>query len=365
MHTSNAAQVLLRAARTPLLFAGLAVACTKENGTTAAVATKVAAVADIILDAPGIAPTLQQRDSIPVALFDSSAFTKTTQLLVDSVPLAVLGARDSNPDFDLTHVDWAMLLSDNTVVTSSRMTTRLLVFDSTGRALRVLARFGGGPGDMGRRQELTRASHDTLVTADFSMRRVNRYSAEKFVRMTPIGSVVDERADQLAGVLSDGTLLLHSAGSMPDQFDNGRTRVNAVLMLMDTRGLTGVVAQVPDITVATMRTNWEGKRRRMPLPLRLGPKAQIVVWDSLIATENGEAYRIDLRNDRGRVISALEVTVAPRVVTPAIRDADLAARMAEFEEMGGESSMGNRLQCPARDGWSPDIFGERNTRWIR
>lgn len=361
---------------TRLLFAFLALGCSKSSDhpppSKQNAAIQSASVADNAFNAPGVAPTYQTRDGISVEQFDSAAFAKTTQLVIAPVPIAVLGANDTNPDFDLTQVERAILLSNNSVVGHSRMATKLMVFDSLGQPLRILARFGTVPGDVGRLQTVTVAAHDTLVIADFSNRQVNRYSVEKFVRMTPIGTVVDERATQVAGVLRDGSLVLHNAGSMPDQFGNGRTRVDATLMLMDARGLSGVIAQIPDVIVATMRSNWDGTPGRMPLSLRLGPQAQIVVWDALIATGNGEAYRIDLRNDRGQVVSALEVGVAARTVTPAMREADLAERLAELESWGGTASMG-RESLRLTKAWpvadSVATFGSffttpNNTLWV-
>ncbi|MEP6833837.1 MAG: hypothetical protein ABJB74_10600 [Gemmatimonas sp.] len=376
MERSRGFYLALSATVMPLLFVVLANGCTKAGDSpspsTSNAAGNPARVTGGAIGAPGIAPTYETRDGISVAQFDSSAFTRTNLLAIDTTPIAVLGALDTNPDFDLKHVELALLLSDNTVVGHSRMATKLIVFDSAGRPLRVLSRFGTVPGDVGRLQTVTRAAHDTLVIADFSNRQANRYSADKFVRMTPIGTVVDERADQLAGVLRDGSLVLHNAGLMPDHFGNGRTRVDATLMLIDVRGLSGIIAQVPDAIVVNMRSNWGGKTGPMPLPLRLGPQAQIVVWDSLIATGNGEAYRIDLRNDGGQVVSALEVAATPRAVSTTIRDADLATRLAEFEEWGGTASMGKeslrlRKAWPVAD--SIATFGgffvtPKNTLWV-
>jgi hypothetical protein len=252
------------------------------------------------------------------------------------------------------------------------MSTRMIVFDSTAKPIRILARFGTAPGDLGRNQTLARAQHDTLVVTDFSNRRVNYYSSQEFVRQTPIPSVVDERADQLAGVLPDGTLVLHSGGQIPEHFPNGRSKHDAVVMVMNPQGLSGRIADIPDITIATMRTGWDGERTRMPLPLRLGPRAQIIVWDSLIATGNGESYRVAFRNVSGKIVSAVEISVPPRLMTTPIRDADLAYRVAELEYIDGKDAVsGEKLRL--RKAWpiadTIPAFGgffisPNNTLWI-
>jgi hypothetical protein len=141
---------------------------------------------------------------------------------------------------------------------------------------------------------------------------------------------------------------------------------------MNPQGLSGVIADIPDITIATMRTGWDGERARMALPLRLGPRAQFIVWDSLIASGNGESYRVEFRNVSGRIVSALEINVRPRLTTAPIRDADLAYRVAELEYIDGKDAVrGEKLRL--RKAWpiadTIPAFGgffvsPNNTLWI-
>jgi hypothetical protein len=319
-----------------------------------------------------VKPTLRTDSGVTVHSFDTTAFAATTQYVVESSPIAVLDNTEVNSDTSVARVDGAIFLRDGSFVTSSRMSTTMIVFDSAAKPVRILARFGTAPGDLGRRQTLARTLHDTLVVTDFSNRQVNYYTSQKFVRLTPITSVVDERADQLAGVLPDGTLVLHSGGQIPENFPNGRSKHDAVVMVMNPQGLSGLIADIPDLTIATMRTGWDGERTRMALPLRLGPRAQVIVWDSLIATGNGESYRIAFRNVSGKIVSALEVAVPPRLMTTPIRDADLAYRVAELEYIDGKDAVrGEKLRL--RKAWpvadTIPAFGgffisPNNTLWI-
>ena len=319
-----------------------------------------------------VKPTLRTDRGVTVHSFDTTAFAATTQYVVESTPIAVLDNNDVNSDTSVARVDAAIFLRDRSFVTYSRMSTRMIVFDSAAKPIRILARFGTVPGDLGRNQTLARTQHDTLVVTDFSNRQVNYYSSQKFVRLSPITSVVDERADQLAGVLPDGTLVLHDGGRLPEHFPNGRSKHDAVLMVMNPQGLSGLIADIPDITIATMRTGWDGERARMPLPLRLGPRAQVIVWDSLIATGNGESYRVEFRNVSGRIVSAVEINVPPRLTTAPMRDADLAYRLAELEYIDGKDAVhGEKLRL--RKAWpvadTIAAFGgffvsPNNTLWI-
>ena len=337
---------------------------TTVNGRDAAL------IADVVTRS--VKPTLRTDSGVTVHSFDTTAFAATTQYVVESTPMAILDNTDVNSDTSVARVDGAIFLRDRSFVTYSRMSTRMIVFDSTAKPIRILARFGTAPGDLGRNQTLARAQHDTLVVTDFSNRRVNYYSSQKFVRQTPIPSVVDERADQLAGVLPDGTLVLHSGGQIPEHFPNGRSKHDAVVMVMNPQGLSGRIADIPDITIATMRTGWDGERTRMPLPLRLGPRAQIIVWDSLIATGNGESYRVAFRNVSGKVVSVVEISAPPRLMTAPIRDADLAYRVAELEYIDGKDAVsGEKLRL--RKAWpiadTIPAFGgffisPNNTLWI-
>ena len=319
-----------------------------------------------------VKPTLRTDRGVTIHWFDTTAFAATTQYVVESTPIAVLDNNDGNSDTSVARVDAAIFLRDRSFVTYSRMSTRMIVFDSAAKPIRILARFGTVPGDLGRNQTLARTQHDTLVVTDFSNRQVNYYSSQKFVRLSPITSVVDERADQLAGVLPDGTLVLHDGGRLPEHFPNGRSKHDAVLMVMNPQGLSGLIADIPDITIATMRTGWDGERARMPLPLRLGPRAQVIVWDSLIATGNGESYRVEFRNVSGRIVSAVEINVPPRLTTAPMRDADLAYRLAELEYIDGKDAVhGEKLRL--RKAWpvadTIAAFGgffvsPNNTLWI-
>ncbi|MGV3707694.1 MAG: hypothetical protein ACO1Q7_02555 [Gemmatimonas sp.] len=286
-----------------------------------------------------VAPEIRNENGVTVAHFDSSAFVRTTQFTIDTHPVAVLDTHDVNYDYDVSRITSAYVLRDGSLLTNSRMSSKTIVFDSTGEPQRILAKFGTGKGDVGRLQNLTRTPGDTFIVTDFSNRNINYYTVNGFVRAAPIMSVVDERAFRLAGALHDGTLVMHNAGQLPGQYPNGRSKVDAVLMLINTKGLSGVIADVPDMTIATMRSGWDGQPGRMALHLRLGTQAQIVVWDSLIATGNGESYRISLRNDRGNVVSAINVNVPRRPVTAAMRDADLALRLAEMEYIDGKDGM--------------------------
>lgn len=319
-----------------------------------------------------VKPTLRTDSGVTIRVFDTTAFAATTQYTVDATPIATLDNQDANSDTSIARVDRALFMRDGSFVTYSRMSTTMVVFDSTAKPVRILARFGSVPGDMGRNQTLARTSHDTLVAADFSNQHVNYYSTQKFVRMTPLPSVVDERANQLAGVLPDGTLVLHNAGRLPENFPNGRSKHNAVIMVMNPQGLSGLIAEIPDITIATMRTGWDGERTRMPLWLRIGPEAQVIVWDSLIASGNGESYHVQFRNVSGKVVTAIEVNEPPRLTTQRNRDADIAYRIAELEYIDGKGAVkGEKLRL--RKAWpvadTIPAFGgffvtPNNTLWI-
>ena len=351
-----------------LLHAGTG--CERKPDATGRADSGAAHTADVAIRA--VKPTLRTDSGVTIHQFDTTAFAATTQYFVDAAPITVLDNHDVNSDTSIARVDRAVFLRDGSFVTYSRMSTRMIVFDSAVKPVRILARFGTVPGDLGRNQTLARAAHDTLVVTDFSNRQVNYYSSQRFVRMTPITSVVDERADQLAGVLPDGTLVLHSGGEIPEHFPNGRSKLDAVIMVMNPQGLSGLVADIPDITIATMRTGWDGERTRLPLPLRLGPRAQVIVWDSLIATGNGESYRVDFRNVSGKVVSAIEINMSPRLTTTPMRDADLAYRVAELEYIDGKDAVrGEKLRLwkawpvadtiPAFGGF---FVSPNNTLWI-
>jgi hypothetical protein len=69
-----------------------------------------------------------------------------------------------------------------------------------------------------------------------------------------------------------------------------------------------------------VETRYRGRQRYDTEVLRFTRAARVAVWDTLIVTATGDAYRLDLRNASGRIISRITVPVRRRAVTQAMKN---------------------------------------------
>jgi hypothetical protein len=130
---------------------------------------------------------------------------------------------------------------------------------------------------------------------------------------------------QIAGVLPGRRFVLHSADAPRPVAADSLVRPSVPILVSGPGvGAGRTVSEVPGAEMVPVETRFRGRPLMVSRPLRLGRRAHIVVWDTLIATAAGEGYRIDLVNIDGRVIARLVVPVPRRSVTPAMREAAIA-----------------------------------------
>jgi len=97
------------------------------------------------------------------------------------------------------------------------------------------------------------------------------------------------------------------------------------------------VATVPGFEMTRISTHYRGRQGVDRRPVRFGRHALVVAWDSLIAVATAEnGYEVEQRTDAGAVIGRLRVDQSRRPVTKAMRDAQIAAELAQINEVQSE-----------------------------
>lgn len=300
-----------------------------------------------------VAHAVRHDADIGLVTFDTADYARAPQFGLAAQRIAVIGTKDETDlAFDLTGVEGAVFLRNGNLVAYASVGPKVLAFDSIGKPLASLVRVGAGPGEVRRVSNIARSQGDTVVLADFANQRVNWYVSDKgFLRDLKIQNVA-ANSEYLAGVLPTGDLVLYNGGTLPEQTGNDYVQQRSALLLLDTTGSTHALTELPDAYIQFLEAKFPNRRPVMqPLPLRMGPKAYVAVWDSLIATGNGDEYRIDLRDRRGKIVSAIEVNAQKQPVTELMRAADLDVRLEALNRQGKPSleSLRLRREWPVAD----------------
>jgi hypothetical protein len=181
---------------------------------------------------------------------------------------------------------------------------------------------------------MSRIAGDTLVIPDRSNDRINWIVATKgFVANKRLPARARSPFGRPIGALRSGSLVLSSAGWLRQQaVGDTVTRPHASIAVLSPAADTAtVVANIPDLEVLRLATKYRGRPGFQAVPLRFTRHATAIAWDSVIATGEGDGYRIDLRNERGEIRSSIRVAVRRRLVTKAMRDSTLATALRRFD----------------------------------
>lgn len=287
-----------------------------------------------------VVPTTRTEGTITIREHGADAFARAPQLTADPTPLATMGAADADPNYDLTWAHHVTILDDGRVLALAPVGNRIMLFGPDGRGLWTYGRTGKGPGDLMAPGGLVPGAGDTVYIPDTNNRRINRLiPGTGIVGQSPL--TIDRRwhPNHMAGVLSDGMFVLHSAGIFgggPERTDTTTRTRTPLLLVDDSTGAMREVAMLPDLDLRPLETRFRGRKRVEPYPVRLGRHTQIVVWDTTIAVGTGDGYRIDLYNRDGQVVTQISVPVPRRPVTDVIRDAQIARELERFEAQQGE-----------------------------
>lgn len=162
--------------------------------------------------APGEPAAFVTRDSAGVRLVISNRphWGQDTGWKVDARPRIDVGAGPQDSAW-FRRVTDAARLADGSILVAGAGTGDLRLFDSTGKLLRPLGGFGGGPGQFSSESSMMMwwGPAAELIISDFGNRRINRYdSLGIFQQSTPVATDPDLIGPDVAGVFNDGTWLV-------------------------------------------------------------------------------------------------------------------------------------------------------------
>ncbi len=284
-----------------------------------------------------VLPRTRMEAGIAVREHDAAAFTGAPQFVLDPVPLMIAGGANGAADYDLTYAYQAVLLSDGRLATLATIGNKLLIFDTDGRGQRVVGRTGEGPGEFMAVNGMFRMPGDTLFLPDGANNRLNWVLADRgVVKNSPRGTERRRPYERAVGLLPGGRFLMTSAGLLQEGLVGRVTRPSTPVFILTIDGNTREVTALPDYEIAVIESWYRGRPRNQSMPLRFSRSAQVLAWDTLVATAVGDGYRIDLRNAAGVVLAQLRVAVSRRVVTRAMRERAIEQELSRLRAPSGE-----------------------------
>ncbi len=281
--------------------------------------------------APPVRPATRVDNGVVVHEHRSDALDRAPQLGPATTPDAILGGADVDPSFDLTYL-WATLrLRDGRVATYSRIGSKLAVFSADGRQQRLIGRQGQGPGEF-MRASVALGAGDSLVLVDVANRRINWILPDRgVVAERSLAADFDGSLEIVVGYLAPARIVMTSAGRVRQGEPDRIVRPRAPIGILNARdGTSRVVADVPDLEIAMFETRYRGRARVEPMPLRLGHRAIVAAWDTLIAVAGVDDGSIGLMTAEGRTVQRIIVPARRRPVTPAMRQAVIDQQMLRF-----------------------------------
>ena len=309
--------------------------------------------------------TTRVENGVTVYEHAADAFDKAPRWTLENAPLTTIGGADGDPQYDLTRVSYVVPLTDGRVMTFASVGNKVLVFGQDGEGQRVIGTTGQGPGDWMAFGDPVLLENDTVLVLDFANRRLNWVTADGgIVRTAPYEvSMEMRRMHRIAGFISTGELLLHSAGSWgghkTDSLQRSLAGVIAASIttsagqspdakaeLPTATGNTRLLGTLPDLQGVDVETRFRGRVRKDWQPLRLSGWALLTAWDSVYASVQASSRSIELRDAMGVLGARIDVPTKRRAVTEAMRDARIELELA-------------RLRGPASEGMVDPAESER------
>lgn len=268
-----------------------------------------------------ILPSKKVLDGITVFAHPARAFDQAPQATLDPTPLTVIGGEQLTSPYDLSYVGSGELLSDGRVALWATIGAHLMIFDREGRPLHAYGGEGKGPKEIMRARNVVQIGGDTILLLDGGNSRIVWATPDAGVLKTLLWKPEAQgrrrwtpdyysALEMVAGVLPDGRVITCyegivsglPQGAVPEKI----IRQTAPLLALDVEHQTvEKLASLTDIEVFVRPHTQLGKTRMETDFVGFGRRAHAVVWDSVIATAEGDGYVIDLRDARGRIIGRI------------------------------------------------------------
>ena len=288
---------------------------------------------DTRLDTAGaLLPDTQTVAGVLEMRHGADAFERAPQWRLEETADLVI---DGGLTFDLTNVLAPTPLPDGRSVALNRIGGgKLMLFDTDGAPVRLLARTGAGPGEL---MNPGRPSlfGDTIVIADGANQSVNRYTADQGLIDTHRMSVeIHPGCWGLYGFGADGRRL---SGYDCYGADTLRRRPNPVAWIPADFSRIDTVLTTGGFEMVSEEIRSGSRSMMIQTPLGLGLRPVLAPWGAGIAVGNGALDRgIDHHDADGRRRGRVIIDRPLLAVTPAMREAIIAAELEQLESRSSE-----------------------------
>ncbi len=321
-----------------------------------------------------VLPDTQTIDGVLVMRHGADAFARAPVWTLDTVPQVVI---DGGEEFDLSGVPAPPIqLSGGRWVTLKAISgVELVLFDSTGHPIRLIAGMGSGPGELMRPQLVASPGGDTLAVVDDANRTRNLYHPDH-------GLVSSDRFDgtvalfcfRPGGWLPDGRAVAIGGCSSNRRSADGELSTDTPLVLIAAdMSSTDTVAMVPGAQMRMAEARSGSHRMMVPMWVRLGRATSVTTVDSAIVVASGVGgYVLELRDGTGRVTGRIEVDRPAVMVTDAMREAVIALELERLSTYSEGGQMNPDAERMTREGPIADTLpayqavfpGEGGLFWV-
>jgi hypothetical protein len=237
------------------------------------------------------------RDSAGISIVESvdHIWAVNAEWRMSETPLVTIGVMGGDPRYELFRPRSALKLSDGRIVIGNNGTQEIRYYDASGTHLMDVGGSGGGPGEFGRLDWVSRLAADSILVYDQTLRRITVFDPDGG-HARDIG--LQQRARTffpvIRGRLSDDTYL----GSLTlrrnnDELPSGLVSDSVMLLTFDGSGqLLDTIGVYPNRT-RDVRTRSIGENRiRGPADVAFSPRMVWAVASDQIFLGNSATYEI-------------------------------------------------------------------------
>ena len=228
--------------------------------------------------------------------------------------MTAVGRTDSLPGQALNAVRGAVWVQEGLLVVANGGTGELRIFDLHGDLVRILGRFGAGPGEFQMLTSLWTGPGDSLVAYDRRLSRLSYWSVD--------GSLLREaRVDGKTGLLAalPNGYFLGARVPLPVPVAANQSRVDtASLMLIAEEGPTSEIVRIPWQTMfGAVKPNREVLTTMLPFQ----PHAQVAIGPSTIYVGYPSRWRVERYSLSGAFVTSVLLDRARREFTEELKAA--------------------------------------------
>jgi len=259
-------------------------------------------------------------------------------LSLNTVPLRDVSSKiiaeltDADDMDGVEDVAKAILLGPSGAILLGARPARIVARDFINGQTTRFGRAGSGPGEFRRPTDVA-LSGDTVVLLDPSLARLSFFQASTG-KLLWSRQIELKRTNSIAGVLPNGSVVLHSAGIFVDRSATPVERALADVTAVPRAGEPVRLLGVPDLFLKSVEARFGERREIVQVPVRLGPTAAVVTTGDKIVATSSERLGFSVYDSNGGLLQQVTVAKALRPVTPRMRS---LAMQVEIDALRGSS----------------------------